>query len=320
MSDVLRAEVPGADGAAPGYRARATLRIRAELRRQVLRRRTWLAFGLAACLPLVLVGAYTLGGELDGTQNAGAGTVGVGGAGQPSGASGSVGLVGAGAGGSFSDLATSGAANFTVFTLSASAAFLLVVVVALLCGDALASEAAWGSLRYLLVVPVPRGRLLGVKITVGLLTSSVALVVLTLMSLAAGWIAFGWGALRTPRGDDVATAGALLGIAGTVGYLFVSLLAVAALAFWLSTFTATPLAAVGGCVVVMIVSGILDQVGRLGDLRAVLPLHYADAWQGMFIDPVQLVGMAKGTVSALIYAAVFFGLAWWTFLRRDVLS
>ena len=45
--------------------------------------------------------------------------------------------------------------------------FLLVVVVALFCGDTVASEASWGSLRYLLAIPVPRARLLGVKLIVG---------------------------------------------------------------------------------------------------------------------------------------------------------
>ncbi len=308
MTDSPSAALPAIDGSAPGYRAGSTLRIRAEIRRQLLRRRTWLAFGLAVGLPLVLVGAFTFGSS---------DTSAVGG---PADAMGPVGPIGAGAGGSFSDLAATGAANFTVFTLSVSAAFLLVVVVALLCGDAIASEAAWGSLRYLLAIPVPRGRLLAVKVTVGLLSSALALVILTVTSLLAGWVAFGWGTLRTPRGDDLATGESLLRIGVMVGYLFVSLLVVAALACWLSTSTATPLAAVGGCVVTMIVAGILDQVGRLGDLRTVLPMHYADAWQSLFVDPVQLVGMAKGGVSALVYAGLFFGCAWWTFLRKDVLS
>ena len=52
-----------------------------------------------------------------------------------------------------------------------SSSFLLVVVVALYCGDTVASEASWGSLRYLLSVPVPRGRLLGTKLLVSLLYS-----------------------------------------------------------------------------------------------------------------------------------------------------
>ena len=66
-------------------------------------------------------------------------------------------------GGAFSslvDLATAGGANFALFTLLVSSTFLLVVVFALFFGDTIASEASWGSLRYLLAIPVPRARLL----------------------------------------------------------------------------------------------------------------------------------------------------------------
>ena len=49
-----------------------------------------------------------------------------------------------------------------------SAGFLLVVAVALFCGDTVASEASWASLRYLLAAPVPRARLLRQKLAVAL--------------------------------------------------------------------------------------------------------------------------------------------------------
>src|SRR5262247_1577524 len=76
------------------------------------------------------------------------------------------------------DIATSGGLNFALFSLLVSASFLLVVTVALFCGDTIASEASWGSLRYLLAIPVPRTRLLGVKLIVSLLYSLLALVLL----------------------------------------------------------------------------------------------------------------------------------------------
>lgn len=282
--------VEGADGAAPGYQAEATLTVRTEIRRQLRRRRTALCLGLVVALPLVLVAAFKLGTP----EN----TTGV----------------------SFGDLATYSSVNFTVFTLASSAPLLLILIVALVCGDAVASEASWGSLRYLLAIPVPRARLLGVKLTVSLLTSAVALVVLTGTALAIGTAAFGWLPLRTAQGDDLPAVDALWRISGMLGYLAISLLLVAALAFWLSTCTDAPLAAVGGAVMVVILASILNQVETLGVVRSLLPMHYSDAWQGLFADPLQLEDMAKGAVSALVYAAVFFGCAWWKFLRKDVLS
>ena len=64
------------------------------------------------------------------------------------------------------DLATTGASNFALFTEFAAVGFLLVVIVALFCGDTVASEASWSSLRYLLAQPVPRSRLLRQKLIV----------------------------------------------------------------------------------------------------------------------------------------------------------
>ena len=66
------------------------------------------------------------------------------------------------------DLATDGAGNFALFTEFAAVGFLLVVIVAMFCGDTVASEASWSSLRYLLALPMPRARLLRQKLVVAL--------------------------------------------------------------------------------------------------------------------------------------------------------
>lgn len=260
-----------------------------EIRRQWSRRRTKLALGLLAVLPPILVLAFYLGSDDDGGE-------------------------------SFVDRAMMGAANFTVFTLIVSATFLLVVVVALFFGDTVASEASWGSLRYLLGIPVPRSRLLAVKLAVSALSSLAALVVLTGSALLVGALAFGWNPIRTPYGDDIPADLAAWRIAGMVAYLAVTLIVIASLGFLLSVRTDAPLAAVGGAVLLYVVSGILDQVESLGAIRGVLPTHYTDAWQGLFADPIQLEEMAKGSISALLYGAVFFALAFWRFHRADVLS
>lgn len=283
------------DGSAAGYRAAATLRVRTEIRRQLTRRRTQLVLGFLVLLPVILFLAFRFGS--DGNDAASQDQS-----------------------GQFVTLAKSGAANFTVFTLFVSASFLLVVVVALFCGDTVASEASWGSLRYLLALPVPRSRLLGVKLVVGLLYSAVSFVLLTGVALAVGTAAFGWHPLRTVTGDSIPPGEAVLRIAGVVGYLAITLLVAAGLAFLLSVCTDAALGAVGGAVLLFIVSSILDQVTALGGLRALLPTHYQTAYTGLLTEPVQWDAMARGALSALGYTAVFLALAWWRFLRKDVTS
>jgi ABC-2 type transport system permease protein len=287
-----------ADGAARGYRPTATLTFAAELRRQAGRRRTQLTLGFMLALPLVILLAFEFGRS------------GRGGGGGPN----------RGQFAMLADIATTGGLNFALFTLLVSASFLLVVVVALFFGDSVASEASWGSLRYLLAVPVPRGRLLGSKLLVALVSSLVALVTLTGTAMLLGTLRYGWHPLRTTVAGEIPSDQAVVRLAAIVGYLAVTLLVVASLAFLLSVSTDAPLGAVGGAVLLQILSDILDQVTALGSLRVLLPTHYSDAWLGLLSNPVQTDDLARGAISALVYAGVFFAWAWYRFTRKDVVS
>jgi ABC-2 type transport system permease protein len=284
--------------AAVGYRPRRTLSLWTEIRRQAARRRTQLALGFMVLLPLIVLVAFEWSpGDGDGRDRDGNG--------------GFSALV---------DVATAGGPNFALFTLFVSAGFLLVVVVALFCGDAVASEASWGSLRYLLAVPVPRARLLGVKLAVALAYSAVAILLLVGTALLAGTLAYGWHPMRAPVGGTLSPAAGVLRLLAVVGFLGVTLLVVGALAFFLSVSTDAPLGAVGGAVLLYIVSSILDQITALGDLRNYLPTHYNDAWLGLLSTPPQTEDVARGLVSAVVYSTVLLALAWWRFLRKDVVS
>ena len=68
------------------------------------------------------------------------------------------------------------------------------------------------------------------------------------------------------------------------------------------------------------IDSITDQITALGNLRTVLPTHYADAWLGLLSSPMQTDDLVKGIIASLAYATVFFSLAWWRFLRKDVVS
>jgi len=267
-----------------------------EFRRQATRRRTQLALGFMVLLPLIILAAFQLGG---GDSDNG------------------------GRRGQFSslvDLATAGGVNFALFTIFVSASFLLIVVVALFCGDTVASEASWGSLRYLLAIPVPRGRLLGVKLSVALSYCVLAIALLLGTALAAGTLRYGWHPLRSTIAGEIAAGDALLRLLGIVGYLSVSLLVVAGLAFLLSVATDAPHRTIGGAVLLQILSSILDQITALGAIRSFLPTHFSDAWLGLLSTPMQTDNLVRGCFSALCYAVIFFGLAWWRFTRKDVVS
>jgi ABC-2 type transport system permease protein len=226
-------------------------------------------------------------------------------------------------GGAFSslvDLATSGGLNFALFCLAVSAGFLLVVIFALFAGDTVASEASWGSLRYLLAIPVPRARLLAVKLVVALGYSFFALFLLAGTGLLIGTLRYGWHPLGSTIASQIPPGQGVLRLLGILAYLATILLVVAGLAFLLSVLTDAALGAVGGAVLLWILSSILDQITALGSIRNALPTHYSDAWLGLLSTPVQTEDLAKGAISAIVYAVIFWGLAFFRFTRKDVTS
>ncbi|GAA4887906.1 ABC transporter permease [Saccharopolyspora cebuensis] len=279
------------DGSVVGYRPQHTLPLRVELARQLSRRRTRLALAFLVLLPVLLLAAFEIGEQDSG-----------------------------GRGPTLAEMATGSGLNFAVFTLYASTGFLLAVVVALFFGDSVASEASWSSLKYLLAAPVPRGRVLRQKAVVAALLSLVGLVLLTGTALLAGVLWYGAGDLVTPTGEALPfpTGLAALGIA--TGYLAVHLTWIAGLALWLSASTDAPLGAVGGAVLVSILSQILDQIPALGDARAYLPTHYARAYSDVLAEDPDWSAMTWGAFAALVYAAVFLVLAARRFHRKDIIS
>ena len=219
-------------------RTRPPLPLRAEIGRQLRRRRTIGIFVVLTILPLVLLLAFWLGDD-----------------GNDSGQRG------------FVDLAQESGANLVIFTLFASTSFLLIVIVALFAGDTVPSEASWASLRYLLAAPVRRERLLRQKLVVAALSSVVAFGFLPGWTLLMGGIAYGWGPYVGPTGSQIGWpqfAGRLLII---VCYLLLAMSVVGAFAFMLGVLTDAPLAAVGGAVLLMILCAILDSITALGNIR-----------------------------------------------------
>ncbi|RBY96087.1 ABC transporter permease [Blastococcus sp. TF02-8] len=288
MSDHVQAT-----GAVAGYRRDRTLRLSVELRRQFKRRRTLGVYALMVALPLVLIAALKLGASENAQENS------------------RINLV---------DVATSSGLNFTLFVLFATTGFFLVVVYSLFFGDTVAVEAQWGSLRYALATPVPRMRLLRQKWVAALVQSVAALLTLAAVAVVAGGIAFGFGDIQTPVGVTLDQGDGMLRLAGMLGYLAVHLLVVGALAFWFSTITDAPLAAVGGAVFTMVVFAILDQVEQLGSIRDWFPTAQEFAWTDLLQTPVDSGDLFRGVIQALVYVAIFTALGFRHFARRDVTS
>jgi ABC-2 type transport system permease protein len=271
---------------------RRTLRLQVEFVRQLRRRRTQLVGLILVALPVIIALAFEVGGAPSDMNNRAA-------------------LV---------STATVGASNFAMFTEYASVGFLLVVIVAMFCGDTIASEASWSSLRYLLAMPVRRSRLLRQKLIVALTLSIAINVVLPVWSFLVGGVFFGWAPARSPVGGTFDLKTSIQRLAIVIVYAALQSLVVAALAFLFSVLTDAPLGAVGGAVMLVVVSNILDTITALDPYRRYLPTHFQYSWLDALGPSVVWDDMIRGTGLSLVYAAIFFGLAWWRFDRKDITS
>jgi ABC-2 type transport system permease protein len=278
-----------------GYSAHQTLSVRVEMIRQVRRRRTAVAFGIVIALPIIVVLAVLFG---------------------PS--SGGGGL----ADGDFDvfGLMANGPWNFALSGLFFSSAFLLVILSAMFLGDTVASEASWGTMRYLLAAPVPRRRFLYVKVTVGILLTLAVLLTLVLASFVIGLIAFGTGTLASPLSGTLGAGESTVRLAVITGYIAVTLLVPAGIAFLASVSTDVPLGAVGAAVVIVIFANILDAIDALGSLRELLPATYAGAWADALGPTIVWDEMAVGLAYNVGVFVVLVGIAVLRFERKDVLS
>ncbi|WP_084011168.1 ABC transporter permease [Pseudofrankia sp. DC12] len=281
-----------------GFRPGRTLRARVEFVRQLRRRRIHLVGLVLLLLPLAIALAFQVSSPDSSAQS----------------------NDGSFSGQLLAALATKGATNFALFTEFASASFLLVVLVALFCGDTVASEASWSSLRYLLAIPVPRPRLLRQKLIVALSLSLGANVLLPGWALVVGGLFFGWAPAQSPLGGTFTAGEGLTRLLIVVGYASLQSLLVAALAFLLGVVTDAPLGAVGGATMVVVLSNILDSITALDPYRRFLPTHFQYAWLDALGPGIQWDNMMRGAGVVLAYSAAFFALAWWRFQRKDIVS
>jgi ABC-2 type transport system permease protein len=196
----------------------------------------------------------------------------------------------------------------------------LPMAIAVVVGESIAGEAGSGTLRYLLTVPVGRTRLLVIKfVAVGfwcvLITSTVAIA-----GLAIGFSLFPKGKVTLLSGTQTSLAGGLGRLAVVVGYASLTMLAIAALAFFISTLTEVSIAAMAAALAVAITMQVLDAVPQLHAVHPWLISHYLLDFGDVLRDPLSLAGLTHGALVAVGYVVVFWSMAWARFTTKDISS
>ncbi|MFF1281734.1 ABC transporter permease [Streptomyces sp. NPDC058299] len=208
---------------------------------------------------------------------------------------------------------------FLVFTaLAATLPFFLPMAVGVVAGDAIAGEAGGGTLRYLLVAPAGRTRLLLTKYATVLAFCLLATLVVAVSALAVGVLLFPLGELTTISGTRIGLAegfGRALLIALVVA---ASLAGVAAVGLFVSTLTQSGIAAMATTVGLLVTVQIVDQIPQLHALQPYLFPHYWLSFADLMRDPVYWDGLTRNLGLQALYAAVFGSAAWARFTTKDI--
>lgn len=210
---------------------------------------------------------------------------------------------------------------FLVFTsLTVSLPFFLPLVVGAVAGDSIAGEAGTGTLRYLLTVPVTRGRLLAVK-TLGVATyTALAVALIAVTGLVVGAALFGLGDVTLLSGDTVGLGSGLLRAAGVAAYVAVALFGLAAGGLLVSTLTENAIAAMASTIGIAVFSELLDAVPQLRSISGGLLTHHWLGFGELLRSSPDGGALLGWTGVHLAYAAVFLSLAWARFQTKDVTS
>lgn len=269
-----------------------------ELRKLVLRPRTWVTVGLLCLLPVIVAVllAVTHLGPPPGQEPA------------------------------FLSAVLSNGQLYPAAALGLVLPIFLPVSVSVVAGESVAGEAAVGTLRYLIARPVGRTRLLLAKFVAVVAFTLLAVVSVAVTGYVCGMYLLGGQTTdlatvtTSMSGTPLTSQQLLLRTAAMIGYIGWSMLGVASVALFLSTVTDSPLAAALGGLAVLVGSTVLVGLEAARSIRDWLPTRYWLAWVDLFRDPILWHDVQRGLLVQGLWVAVLLGCAWANFATRDITS
>lgn len=285
-----------ASGPARPWEAAASARIGLDLLGSELltlfrRRRTWAMLAALALIPILIAVAIRISGGSS-----------------------------PGRGPAFLDQVAGNGLFVGVTAMTVAIPLFLPLTIGVVAGDSIAGEASHGTLRYLLIAPAGRIRLLVVKYLAAAAFCVAATLTVVVVGTLIGWALFPVGPVTLLSGATVSVGEALLRFLAIAAYVTVSLLGMSAIGLFLSTLTTVPVGAMAATAILAVVSQIM---GALPQLEALHPWLFTHHWLGfgdLLRDPIVWDTFADNAVLQGGYILVFGTLAIGRFLTKDVLS
>jgi ABC-2 type transport system permease protein len=196
----------------------------------------------------------------------------------------------------------------------------LPLTMSVVAGDTIAGEANTGTLRYLLIAPVSRVRLLLVKFAGAISFAFAATFTLLTTGLLIGAALFRVGPVTLLSGDVISLPAAIWRLVLVALYVTISLMGLSAIGLFISTLTVIPVGAMAATVVISTVMQILDTLPQVAVIHPYLLSHYWLGFSDLLRSPMSFGSFGSNIIVQLCYIAIFGSLSYSRFTSKDILS
>jgi len=196
----------------------------------------------------------------------------------------------------------------------------LPLTIGVVAGDAIAGEASTGTLRYLLISPLSRSKLLLIKFIGSGVFALAATITLMISAIAIGAILFPIGPVTLLSGDVISIPAALMRIFLVAIYVTISLLGLVAIGIFISTLTVIPVGAMAATVIFSTVSQILGSLPQIEVIHPYLPTYYWLGFADFLRNPMDFSSLISNILLQLSYIVIFGSFAYSKFASKDILS
>ena len=215
-------------------------------------------------------------------------------------------------------------ANLLTYILLNSIIIHIPILICLVTGDAIAGEAATGTLRLILQRPFKRSEIYIAKAITGFLYTISLMVFLAGMTYGLGLLLFGTGDLIVLRrgvtviaSDDVTWRFFYASCSGTL-----SMIVVASLSMMISSFVNNAIGPIVGTIAILIGLNIIFTLGApiFKDILPYIFTSHITKWQYFFDFDIDKLVLQQSVVVQFVYILIFNLVGIWNFNRKDILT
>ena len=215
-------------------------------------------------------------------------------------------------------------ANLLTYILLNSIIIHIPILICLVTGDAIAGEAATGTLRLILQRPFKRTEVYIAKAITGFIYAIALMVFLAGMTYGLGLFLFGTGDLIVLRrgvtviaSEDVSWRFFYAFCSGTL-----SMIVVASLSMMISSFVNNAIGPIVGTIAILIGLNIIFTLGA-PIFKDILPYVFTShfiKWQYFFDFDIDKLALQQSVIVQFVYILIFNLIGIWNFNRKDILT